>query len=464
MAEVPSVKGKTPSLAAMTGGLRSSKHLHRAQSTNQEWHEMRRHAHADATDSGDRLTMASFVESMFRETTVTLDFKVVGERVSLELARIRRAKKKQRAYPAVGAIKVEFSGDRSDPNLPREARMLARQIAKKLSGWTWCFYHLPAIWRTASTAQTHATAAQAEAGAAQAAAGAARAEAREAREATQVLSREAREAAQVLSSQIAALRREIMFQQRRLTRLSGSTGLDKSSTASEEAARTAAGSDRRLDSLYVAFEDVFRGTREDIKGRVGQYLDRLVLAGAGQNNKPILDAGCGRGEWLEILKEAGLTAYGIDSNLMMVERSASLGLNVVHGDLLEHLRSLEEESRSAITAFHVVEHLPLEVLVDFLDEALRVLAPGGLLLLETPNPENIRVGATTFYSDPTHRNPIPPETLRFIVEHRGFTETEIVRLHPDASSDQLQGDDGNFRHLNALLFGPRDYSIVARRI
>ena len=149
---------------------------------------------------------------------------------------------------------------------------------------------------------------------------------------------------------------------------------------------------------------------------------------------------------------------------MMVECSTALGLDVVHGDLLEHLRSLESKSRSAVTAFHVVEHLPLAVLVDFLDEALRVLTPGGLLLLETPNPENMRVGATTFYSDPTHRNPIPPDTLRFIVEHRGFTETEILRLHPDASSDQLQANDENFRHLNALLFGPRDYSIVARRI
>ena len=391
---------------------------------------------------------------MFKATNPAIDLKVLGERVSLELARIRRAKENERPYTALGALKAELPGDEVDSDVPPERTMLARQIAKKLSGWTWCFYHLPAIWRTASTAQTHATVAQEVASAA-------RSEACEAREFAQVLKTLFKSDLDELSSQIDALRREIMFQQRRLTRL---TELDRLPRASEGVEKIPATSDGRLDSLYLAFEDVFRGTREDVKRRVLQHLDRLVLAGAGQKSRPILDAGCGRGEWLEVLKDAGLTAYGVDSNLIMVERSASLGLEVIHADLLEHLRSLESESRSAVTAFHVVEHLPFAVLVDFLDEALRVLIPGGLLLLETPNPENLRVGATTFYTDPTHRNPIPPETLRFIVEHRGFTAIEILRLHPDASIDQLQGNDENSRHLNALLFGPRDYCIVARRI
>ena len=412
----------------------------------------------DATGFHDRLTIASFIESMCRDTNPTIDFKIVGERVSLELAKIRLAVEGRRGFPAVETGKAELSDDRSEApsNLPQEGKMLARQVASKLSAWAWCFYHLPAIWRTASTAQVHVDAARAEAREA-------RDEARDAREAIRVRKRELDE----LLSQTAALRREIMLQQRRLTRFveSGSASLEQSPAASERVvARAATSSDERLDALYLAFEDIFRGTREDIKRRVGHYLDRLILAGAGQTSKPILDAGCGRGEWLEILKEAGLTAYGIDSNSMMVERSASLGLNVVHVDLLEHMRSLEEESRSAITAFHVVEYLPLTVLVDFLDEAFRVLAPGGLLLLETPNPENLRVGATTLYSDPTHRNPLPPETLRFIVEHRGFTEIEILRLHPDASSDRFQSSDPNFQRLNALLFGPRDYSLVAKRI
>ena len=98
--------------------------------------------------------------------------------------------------------------------------------------------------------------------------------------------------------------------------------------------------DHRLDALYEAFEDVFRGSRDDIKARMQPYLDRLVPAGAGQPGKPILDIGCGRGEWLEILKECHLQAYGIDCNVMMIERAKSLGLDAQEADLVTHLRSL----------------------------------------------------------------------------------------------------------------------------
>jgi SAM-dependent methyltransferase len=257
--------------------------------------------------------------------------------------------------------------------------------------------------------------------------------------------------------QTEAIRREIMFQQRRLSRISEMGGTSAACREAMGAVR-----DQRLDSLYEAFEDRYRGTRADIKQRLVTYLDRLKLSGAGQTDAPIVDVGCGRGEWLELLRENGLTAYGIDVNIMMVERSVSLGLDARHADLVTHLRSLDDRSRSALTAFHVVEHLQFETLVDFLDEALRVLVPGGMLILETPNPENMRVGATTFYNDPTHRNPIPPEPLRFIVEHRGFSDVEIVRLHPSPQSEWLKGEEWNISHLNTLLFGPRDYAIIAR--
>ena len=260
--------------------------------------------------------------------------------------------------------------------------------------------------------------------------------------------------------QIAAVRREVMFQQRRLSRVAEMLGND-SASRSELAPLVR---DQRLDALYEAFEDKYRGSREDIKKRLLVYLDRLKLTGAGQAESPIVDIGCGRGEWLELLGENGLVAYGIDVNSMMVERTISLGLDARVADLITHLRTLSDASRSAITAFHIVEHLPFETLIDFLDEALRVLMPGGILILETPNPENMRVGATTFYNDPTHRNPIPPEPLRFIVEHRGFSDVEIMRLHPSPESERLKGEGWDIAHLNALLFGPRDYAIIARRL
>lgn len=265
----------------------------------------------------------------------------------------------------------------------------------------------------------------------------------------------------LVRGQISSVRREIMFQQRRLTRLAEVTPVGSTPAQAGEAQPHPA-LKQRLDALYVAFEDVFRGSREDIKQRLIPYVERLTLAGAGQPDKPILDIGCGRGEWLEALRDNGLTAYGIDLNSMMVERAAALGLDAREADLLEHLRGLDDSSHSAVTAFHVVEHLPFEVLIDFLDETLRVLAPGGVLVLETPNPENIRVGATTFYNDLTHRNPIPPEPLRFIVEHRGFSDAEVLRLHPNAET--LPGEGEGMARLSQLLFGPQDYAIIARRL
>ena len=115
----------------------------------------------------------------------------------------------------------------------------------------------------------------------------------------------------------------------------------------------------------------------------------------------MLDAGCGRGEWLELLKEQGITTgRGIDNNRVMVKQCEGYGLDVIEGDVIESLRDFPSASLGAVTAFHLIEHLPLNVLVKFLDETARVLKSGGIAIFETPNPENILVGAFTFYLDP----------------------------------------------------------------
>ena len=259
----------------------------------------------------------------------------------------------------------------------------------------------------------------------------------------------------LLGRRFDAARKEIMFQQRRLNR-------SLESHAVAEPAVAPLLSSQALDAYYVAFEDQFRGPRDDVKRRQAPYVERLKLAGVGSTDKPVLDVGCGRGEWLELLKENQLSAYGIDINSVMVEQSKSLGLDARCTDLLSHLRSLPDASLSAVTAFHIVEHLPFEVLVAFIDEALRVLDSGGLLLFETPNPETVMVGASTFYNDPTHRNPIPPHPLQFMVTQRGFIDAEIIRLHPFGESSRLQGDDINTMKLNEILFGPQDYAVIAR--
>jgi O-antigen chain-terminating methyltransferase len=128
------------------------------------------------------------------------------------------------------------------------------------------------------------------------------------------------------------------------------------------------------------------------------------------------------------------------------------------------MRSRWASSVGAVTALHVVEHLPFHDVLALIDEALRVLCPGGILILETPNPENLQVAANTFYLDPTHRRPIPPALLQFVAESCGFTDIEVQRLHPRSKEDLLAagtaaGPDG----LNTLLFGPQDYAIVARK-
>jgi O-antigen chain-terminating methyltransferase len=261
--------------------------------------------------------------------------------------------------------------------------------------------------------------------------------------------------ARAIAKEIADLKREVLFQQRRLSRIA----MPSAGSASQVPAEIF---DGRIDAFYSAFEDHFRGDRSAIKERILPYLERISVCGAGQSETPIVDLGCGRGEWIELLRDRGFAAYGVDGNAVMVDRCQALGLDARREDLLDHLHGLADRSRSAVTAFHVVEHLPLGVLIDLIDEALRVLIPGGLLIMETPNPETMRVGATTFYYDLTHRHPIMPAVLQFMVQHRGFSEAEILRLHP-FTEGLLTGRTRDAELLNQLLFGPQDFAIIARR-
>jgi len=178
-----------------------------------------------------------------------------------------------------------------------------------------------------------------------------------------------------------------------------------------------------LDSFYFSLEEALRGTPEQIKEEAKGYLPLLEKAGI---TADIIDIGCGRGEWLEVLRESGFRARGIDQNHIAVEHCRGLSLDVVASEARAYLRSLSDESVSAITAFHFAEHLPLEALVSFLDQAGRTLKPGGLLILETPNPENLLVGSCNFYLDPTHKNPIPIPTMTLLLESRGFCCQEVL--------------------------------------
>lgn len=180
-----------------------------------------------------------------------------------------------------------------------------------------------------------------------------------------------------------------------------------------------------MDQLYASFEDQFRGSRDDITSRLKPYLPLLLDRNLGGESSPVLDLGCGRGEWLELLRDNGLHARGIDLNEIFLEECRERGLEVAAGDALEQLRAQPDASLGAVTAFHLVEHLPFAYLLELIDEVVRVLKPGGLALFETPNPENLLVSTCFFYADPTHRNPLFAPTLQFLAEQRGLARVEV---------------------------------------
>lgn len=220
----------------------------------------------------------------------------------------------------------------------------------------------------------------------------------------------------------------------------------------------------KYDSVYAAFEDTFRGSREEIKERQRIYLPVLREHGVGSVQMPVLDLGCGRGEWIELLAEHGLTASGVDRDLEMVARCKERDLLAVPGEALAYLRSVPDASTGAVTSFHMVEHLPFDVTLAIIDEALRVLKPGGLIILETPNPENLLVATHAFNLDPTHQKPLPSLMLRFFVEARGFCDVNVSELHPESPA-VLFPDDGRgvTNRLNHYFYGPRDYAVIGRK-
>ena len=257
------------------------------------------------------------------------------------------------------------------------------------------------------------------------------------------------------------MRSQLLAYERELARLAD-TQTSHAGHASDAAA-VIDGLPVRLDAFYAAFEDRFRGPREEIRSRVTVHLPVVRAAGAGTADRPILDIGCGRGEWLELLAGEGLIARGVDANVATVAETRARGLDVVEADVLGYLRSLPAHSCGAVTGFHVIEHLPFATLVALVDEIVRVLQPGGVTILETPNPTNLMVGAATFYIDPTHSRPLHPETMRFLVGARGLERVEIQFLHPVEGASLPDEGNPTAARLNQHLYGPQDYAIVAYR-
>jgi len=217
------------------------------------------------------------------------------------------------------------------------------------------------------------------------------------------------------------------------------------------------------DALYIALEDAFRGDPIVIRARQHQYVP--YVQNVVTQSTPLLDIGCGRGEWLNILKDSNIPATGIDTNAASVQECSAQGLNVLHADAITYLSNIKEKSLGAITLFQVLEHLPFPTMVQLLRLALRALVPGGVLIAEVPNSETLSVGASTFWIDPTHERPLFPGLLEFLATEVGYTSVEGVYSSPLAPEPDFSELAPHVREpllaMHRQLNGNGDFAIIA---
>lgn len=213
------------------------------------------------------------------------------------------------------------------------------------------------------------------------------------------------------------------------------------------------------DNWYKIFEDTFRGSRELISERLQVYIPFLNPLKQRISSMRALDLGCGRGEWLQLLKENQFDVVGIDLDKSMVESCCKVGLNAYEKDAIEYIQSVPTNSIAVVSAFHLIEHIPFDKLNILIQHAFRILVPGGILILETPNAENLIVASHDFYLDPTHNKPIPADLLDFLTLFNGFSRSKILYLQEDVILD----DDNKVSLWDVLSGASRDYGMVAQK-
>lgn len=235
------------------------------------------------------------------------------------------------------------------------------------------------------------------------------------------------------------------------------------------------------DYKYVGFEDQFRGSDDEIRARLSAYVPLFA------NASDVVDVGCGRGEFLTLLKDSGIRARGVDLNAEMAAIARERGLDVVHGDALAFLEALDDDSLGGVIAAQVVEHLDPSYLVKMLDALSRKLRQGSPLVVETINPACWLAFFSSYIRDLTHVRPVHAETLQYLLRAHGFERVGIRYSAPvpahmkmqtvdlpaeiltstEASAAALsraaQTANANATILNNLLFTDLDYAAIGFR-
>jgi len=247
------------------------------------------------------------------------------------------------------------------------------------------------------------------------------------------------------------------------------SGLSRTDAASDSGSSPRSSSVETLSHKYVGFEDAFRGSSDDIQRRLRDYVP--IFAGTSD----VLDIGCGRGEFLALLREGGVTARGIDLNDAMVAVCREKGFEATKADALSYLRGVPPGSLGGLFAAQVVEHLEPAYLTRLLEAAFDALRPGAPIVLETINPACWFAFFESYIRDITHVRPLHPDTLKFLLIASGFQQIEIryrapypehEKLQPLAAStalgDSIDTINANVEKINRLLFTHLDYAAIGR--
>jgi 2-polyprenyl-3-methyl-5-hydroxy-6-metoxy-1,4-benzoquinol methylase len=221
------------------------------------------------------------------------------------------------------------------------------------------------------------------------------------------------------------------------------------------------------DYLYFPYLNEDRSIEDVIRERVRHYLPFFSATTPPQPPGYLVDIGCGRGEFMDICRDANLPCKGIDINEDMVRHCGDKGHDVTQAGAVAYLQAQADASLRGIISCHVIEHMPAVEMLAFLRLCVRKLAPGGRLVLETPNPKSI-FGLSMFYRDFTHEKPIHPQTMKFLLQELGMQRVDVEELHkaPEHLETAIAGNaviSANFRKLDAMVFGYLDYAVMAIR-